>query len=164
MRTVPVRPVSPSRTPAGAVIVRSAVSLSATSMLALPEVQFVTCAVIVVATVPSSRVSSTIVIGKVPVVCPAKIVTPAGTCTSAGLLEISVTKMSAATAVLTVTEPCEFGPPSAAEDGALTESVAVSLSSTITERCPNAKDVALAVKTAVRLPSTSALLPTVRGN
>ena len=164
MRTVPVFPVSPSRNDADTVIVRSAVSLSSTLMVALPGVQFVTRAVIVVATVPSSRVSSTIVIGNVADVCPAKIVTPAGTCTSAELPEVSVTKTSAATAGLTVTVPCGFGPPSVAEEGALTVSTPVSLSSTITDCWADANDAALAVSTAVRLPSSTVLFPIVSGN
>ena len=75
----PLSRPSPSVAPAGRLTVSTAVSLSWTVKLALPARQSAAVAVIVVACEPSNSVSSSTVMSNEANVCPAGIVTVAGT-------------------------------------------------------------------------------------
>ena len=135
MDTVPV-PVPPSTMLAGSVTARLVFSLSSTPMVALPSVQFATWAVMVALCVPLIFASSTTVIVNAAEVCPAGIVTLAGTWIAVVSLDVSATVTALAGAALTVTVPAAVPAPSLTVAGALTPSVAVSLSFTVNVALP----------------------------
>ena len=138
IETVPV-PVAPSMTVAGSTSARFRFSLSSTAMLPeVPSVQFTTCAVIVAFCVPSILLSSTTVIGKFAEVCPAGMFTVAGTVTAVTSLELSDTATAFPAGLLIVTVPWIVPTPSVVVAGAVTESVAVSLSYTVSAATPSA--------------------------
>ena len=116
----------------------------------------------VAAWVPLILLSSITVIVKVTEVCPAGIVTVTGTCSAVVSLEVIATATALAGAALTVSVPWTATMPSVVETGALTASVAVSLSCTamIFESEPRLEVVALIA--AVCVPSSTTLSRMVR--
>ena len=89
--TMPGAVPPPSETVAGKTTCNVAVSLSCTAIIALPLRKPGTVAVMTAVCVPSSSVSSTIVTSKDWLVCPAGMITLAGTVTSLVSLEARLT-------------------------------------------------------------------------